>query len=123
MIRGPVRGLLPWACLLLVACAAGAAREQAPPPAAAEMTQPEQGPLQPSRSCRVDADCAVRNVGNCCGYFPACVNRAAPTFPDKVKAACERDGLSSVCGFVEINACRCVENHCEAAPDDAKEVM
>ena len=29
-------------------------------------------------SCRVDSDCAVKDVGNCCGTFPACVNVDSP---------------------------------------------
>jgi hypothetical protein len=73
-------------------------------------------PADPDRSCQTDADCAVKNVGNCCGYFPACVNAQAPTFPEQVKAACEAQGLSSICGFQDITACACVEGRCEAAP-------
>mgnify|MGYP005755763433 FL=1 len=73
-------------------------------------------PPDPDRSCRTDADCAVRNIGNCCGYFPACVNAQAPTFPEQVKAACEAQGLSSICGFQDITACACIEGRCEAAP-------
>lgn len=73
-------------------------------------------PPDPDRSCTVDADCAVKNVGNCCGYFPACVNAQADTFPELVKAACEAQGLSGVCGFEDITACACVEGRCEAAP-------
>jgi hypothetical protein len=73
-------------------------------------------PPDPDRSCRVDADCAVKNVGNCCGYFPACANVQAETFPERVMAACEAQGLSSICGFEDITACACVEGRCEAAP-------
>lgn len=63
-------------------------------------------------SCASDADCAVKNVGNCCGYYPACVNRDSPTFPEQVRAACEREGRSSICGFEEISGCRCVDSVC-----------
>ena len=73
-------------------------------------------PPDPDRSCQTDADCAVKNVGNCCGYFPACVNVQAETFPERVMAACEAQGLSSICGFEDITACACVEGRCEAAP-------
>jgi hypothetical protein len=69
-------------------------------------------------SCRSDADCAVKNVGNCCGYYPACVNEGSPTFPEKVMAQCQREGLSSICGFPEISACQCVEGRCEAADSE-----
>jgi len=67
------------------------------------------------RSCKVDADCAVKDVGNCCGYYPQCVNKDSPTFPRQVKADCKAKGMSSVCGFAEIDSCECVENRCEAA--------
>lgn len=66
-------------------------------------------------TCRVDADCAVKNVGNCCGYYPACVNRESPVFPERVKAECAKKAMSSICGFPDINACSCVAGRCEAA--------
>ena len=65
-------------------------------------------------SCRVDADCAIKDVGNCCGRYPACVNRDSPTFPERVKAECERKGMAGVCGFPVIEGCACVEGRCGA---------
>lgn len=62
--------------------------------------------------CETDADCEVKNIGNCCGYYPACVNRDSPTFPDKVKAECAAQGTSSICGFPEIGGCECIEGRC-----------
>ena len=32
-------------------------------------------------SCKTDDDCAIKDVGSCFGYRPACVNKASPTFP------------------------------------------
>lgn len=66
-------------------------------------------------TCRVDADCAVKNVGNCCGYYPACVHRESPVFPERVKAECLKKGMSSICGFPDINACTCTAGRCAAA--------
>jgi hypothetical protein len=66
--------------------------------------------------CRTDADCTVKDVGNCCGYFPACVNTESPTFPEKVKAECGASGMSAVCGFAEIAGCQCLEGRCTDAP-------
>jgi hypothetical protein len=63
-------------------------------------------------SCQVDSDCEVKNIGNCCGYYPACVNRASPTFPDQVRARCEAEGMMSICGFPEISGCRCDDGRC-----------
>lgn len=87
------------------------------------------GPLPPVRvedlgsgpavdtSCRTDADCTVKNVGNCCGYYPACVNVDSPTDPKGVQAECAKKGTLSVCGFPEISSCSCKQGHCEAVSD------
>ncbi len=64
------------------------------------------------RSCRSDADCAVKDVGNCCGYYPACVNRDSPVFPERVKAECIAKNQSGICGFPEIKGCACVDGTC-----------
>lgn len=90
-----------------------------PAPQAPPMSDPMPPERMPSPatidySCRADADCAVKNVGNCCGMMPACVNKDSPTDPQAVQAECARSGLSSVCGFVDIAACSCVSNRCEA---------
>lgn len=85
------------------------------------------GPLPPERvdesrstpapvdtTCKADADCTVKNVGNCCGYYPACVNVDSPTDPQGVQAECARKGQMSVCGFPDISSCSCRQGHCEA---------
>lgn len=68
------------------------------------------------RSCRTSADCAVKNVGNCCGMQPACVNADSPTDPAAVQAQCQREGRMSVCGFKPVQACECVAGSCEDVP-------
>ena len=90
--------------------------EAEPAPGSAPAASPiADSPLNPSRSCKTDADCAVKNVGNCCGYAPACVNVNSPTDPQGVQAECARSGRMSVCGFREISACQCVKGQCEPA--------
>lgn len=89
--------------LALAACAQAAPRADAPAP-----------PDAVDYRCRVDADCAIKDVGNCCGRYPACVNRDSPTFPERVKAECERKGMAGVCGFPVIEGCACVEGRCSA---------
>lgn len=98
--------------LTLGACAAPPADAGAP----AVGTDPVAAgdPLALDTSCRVDSDCEVKNVGNCCGYFPACVNKDAQPDPDAVMARCAETGMASVCGFREIQACSCVDSRCEA---------
>nr|WP_238978836.1 hypothetical protein [Lysobacter arseniciresistens] len=71
------------------------------------------GTVQVDRSCKTDADCTVKNVGNCCGHYPACVNVNSPTDPEGVQAACARSGMASVCGFPAISSCQCVQGQCE----------
>ena len=73
---------------------------------------PSSAPAQVVRTCKIDSDCVVKDVGSCCGYSPACVHKASPTDPAGVRAQCARDGIASVCGFNEITACRCVRNQC-----------
>lgn len=136
------------ACLLLAACAApdaqdgrgsaaaaGAANAAVPSPADDGQAHPRpakpprmsaplppqrlQAPVAIDRSCRSDADCAVKDVGSCCGRQPACVNRDSPTDPAAVQAQCARDGMASTCGFVEVTACTCSAGQCQAAGGDA----
>lgn len=68
-------------------------------------------------SCSTDADCAIKDVGNCCGTYPACVNRDSPTFPEQVKAQCAEKGMMGVCGFPVLSGCQCVDNRCEGVTD------
>jgi len=65
------------------------------------------------RSCTTDADCTVKNVGNCCGYYPACVNVDSPTDPEGVQGECASTGRVGVCGFPEISGCQCVQGTCQ----------
>lgn len=113
-MRLPALTLLLSAALLLAGC------PQTPPaPPAAESTPlaaaapPPSLPGEVDYRCETDADCAIKDVGNCCGYYPACVNKDSPTFPEQVKAKCEAEGTMSVCGFPELAGCRCVDNRCE----------
>jgi hypothetical protein len=101
---GSMRAVFASLMLLLAACSAAPARPHDSAEAARDRVDD---------TCVTDADCAVKNVGNCCGYYPACVNRNSPTFPDRVKAECVRKGEYGVCGFPQIKGCACVEGRCE----------
>jgi hypothetical protein len=99
----------------------------APAPAQRPFDKRTGGPLPPERiddtrgevkvdtSCRTDADCTVKNVGNCCGHYPACVNVTSPTDPKGVQARCAKSGMAAVCGFPEISGCSCVKGSCQAS--------
>ncbi|MFA5684600.1 MAG: hypothetical protein WCZ65_03990 [Lysobacteraceae bacterium] len=101
-----------WLALILLALAACSA---APAPEA-----PVDEPVdEVVYACTQDSDCAVKNVGNCCGYYPACVNVDSPTFPERVRAQCEAEGVSGVCGYPEIVGCRCVAQRCEGVTGQA----
>lgn len=63
--------------------------------------------------CTTHADCTIKNVGNCCGEYPACVNVDSPTDPAAVQAQCAQRGMASVCGFPAITACQCVAGECK----------
>ena len=136
-MHGMIRLFLPLALALsLVACAAPTTTAPAtgnlagstppPPPAApAPPTPPPMSSPTPPRkvqsevtivtSCKTNADCAVKNVGNCCGAMPACVNKNSPTDPAAVQAACAAKGMMSTCGFAEISACQCDNGQCAPA--------
>ena len=108
--------------LAITACTAPAAtapvvsQPATPAPASDQSTpaKPAATPVVVDSSCKVDADCTVKNVGNCCGYYPACVNVDAQTNPDAVQAQCAKSGMASVCGFPEISGCQCVKGQCAA---------
>ncbi len=100
--------------LLLAACAPRAELPAPVSPAPSATPLQATDPAAPDRSCRLASDCAVRNVGNCCGYFPACVNKDAKVDPEAVRAQCAREGMSSVCGWKDIQACDCVQGQCSA---------
>ena len=63
-------------------------------------------------ACRTDTDCEVKDIGNCCGSYPACVNKDSPTFADQVKAQCASEGQMSVCGYEDVTGCSCIEGRC-----------
>lgn len=65
-------------------------------------------------SCKTDADCVVKDVHNCCGYYPKCVNKDAQTDSDRVNAYCEKSDIASICGFASISSCSCNEGRCAA---------
>lgn len=116
--------------LTLAACAAPAPTQPesstAQPAPVASTPSPPATPASPApaavaidRSCKTDADCTVKNVGNCCGYYPACVNVDSPTDPKGVQAECAKKGMMSVCGFPDISSCSCKQGQCEAGPAQA----
>ena len=73
-------------------------------------------PVKLDTSCRADNDCAVKDVGSCCGAYTACVNKDSRTFPDQVRAQCSKQHSLGVCGFPSISGCECVAGKCSAQP-------
>jgi len=112
-------------CAALAACTAPATNGGAAPQDPAAKAPPSMsGPLPANRvreapvidySCTADADCAVKNVGNCCGAMPACVNVDSAVDPAAVQSQCAKDGRAGVCGFREIESCSCNAGRCEPA--------
>ena len=85
----------------------------APPPMSSPLPpRPVKESVIVDSTCKTSADCAVKNVGNCCGAMPACVNKDSPTDPAAVQAECNAKGLMSTCGFKEISACQCDAGQC-----------
>ena len=86
----------------------------APKPTGGNQPAREAGAITVDYACTTSADCAVKNVGNCCGYYPMCVNKDAKTDPKAVQAQCAKSGMASVCGFPAISSCSCVKGQCAA---------
>lgn len=92
--------------LMLPACVAP------PAPDSPAVKQPIALTVPLPLACQTAADCEVKNVGNCCGYYPACVHKDQSVDPEAVQTRCTAEGKSSICGFPEISACACVESRC-----------
>ena len=73
---------------------------------------PTAAPADDLLPCTADDDCAVKDVGSCCGARPACVRADAKTFPEQVKARCAAEGRMSTCGFTAIEGCVCQSGRC-----------
>lgn len=65
--------------------------------------------------CVEASDCTIKDVGNCCGYYPRCVNVDSPT----PEPECG-DGAVGVCGWPVISHCECVENTCRSMQGDTE---
>jgi hypothetical protein len=63
-------------------------------------------------SCETDADCEIKDIGSCCGYYPRCVNADSDPQPERVRAECAAEGRVSTCGFPSVSGCACVANQC-----------
>lgn len=69
--------------------------------------------------CNLDSDCKVKDVHNCCGYYPKCVNEDYVPDIAAVKKECQEKGIASICGFSEIESCTCVEHQCRDVQQDS----
>ncbi len=58
-------------------------------------------------TCNTDNDCAILNVGSCCGFFPRCANANATFTTPNCSSMTVGD-----CGFAPIDSCRCELNQC-----------
>jgi hypothetical protein len=93
-----------------------------PPPTVAVEEKASSGkPGEVDFSCNTASDCKIKDVGSCCGYRPACVNKDSETFPEQVKAECTKKGMSSICGFPTISSCTCTNNKCEGVASNSGE--
>jgi hypothetical protein len=63
-------------------------------------------------ACTHDSDCVVKDVHNCCGYYPACVNTSAVIDVEAVNRECAKQNSVGICGFPEISGCSCQNGSC-----------
>ena len=57
-------------------------------------------------SCTMDNQCVVQNVGDCCGYFPMCINSDSVLVPSEVTDICANQKTTD-CKPMVISYCRC----------------
>jgi hypothetical protein len=69
--------------------------------------------------CNIDSDCVVKDVHNCCGYFPRCVNKDYIPDIEAVERKCQEEGIMDICGYPEITHCKCIENTCKSMHGDS----
>lgn len=67
------------------------------------------------RSCEKDGDCIVKDVHNCCGYYPQCVSKKAVVDADKVRELCKQEKSMSLCWVDEPSGCACIDRKCQEA--------
>lgn len=65
-------------------------------------------------TCSEHSDCDVKNIGNCCGFYPKCVRADFCPDLEGVDKWCKTNMMMSVCSFSEIHACVCEAGTCEA---------
>merc|ERR1719320_1295958 len=98
------------ATLLASAAAVSLASAKTP----AEITTLGEYNAQLNASCSEDSDCAKVNVGNCCGFYPMCMNaKNSGANPDLVNQLCREEGSFGICGFPSIDQCQCTQGTCE----------
>lgn len=108
--------VLVMASLLLSGCSAGNGKSAASPAKDAKKEATETLNAYYAAidyACKASSDCEIKNIANCCGQYPQCVNRNAKTDPELVAILCAKEGAASVCGFPSISSCECINNRCE----------
>lgn len=85
-------------------------------PSAAQTLQDYESSID--KTCGVDSDCVIKDVHNCCGYYPACVNVEAVPDPALVEELCRAESMAGVCGFEDITGCHCESGQCANEPLD-----
>ncbi len=68
--------------------------------------------------CEQDSDCVVKDVHNCCGYYPRCVNKNYTPNITEVEKSCQEQKALGSCGYLEITNCKCIENKCNSMQGD-----
>jgi hypothetical protein len=63
-------------------------------------------------ACHIDSDCAIKDVGSCCGAKPECVNKDSPADPAGVRAQCAKEHRISSCAIRNLTQCGCEQHHC-----------
>eukprot|EP00584_Thalassiosira_punctigera_P012256 CAMPEP_0172563668 /NCGR_PEP_ID=MMETSP1067-20121228/101467_1 /TAXON_ID=265564 ORGANISM="Thalassiosira punctigera, Strain Tpunct2005C2" /NCGR_SAMPLE_ID=MMETSP1067 /ASSEMBLY_ACC=CAM_ASM_000444 /LENGTH=114 /DNA_ID=CAMNT_0013354159 /DNA_START=34 /DNA_END=374 /DNA_ORIENTATION=+ len=69
-------------------------------------------------SCATNTDCAVKNVGNCCGSYLQCANKDFTPDLNATAEWCKANDIESECGWIDIRACVCEGGSCAGVQCD-----
>ena len=70
-------------------------------------------------TCEQAQDCEIKDVRNCCGYHPKCVNKNSIVNGTLVKELCEHGAQTGLCGFQDIKSCKCEKNMCIGSEENS----
>ncbi len=66
-------------------------------------------------SCNFNFECKIKDIHDCCGYYPECVNSNAKVDPDFVDRICGKEVRLCPLGVFtsDTTSCKCINKKCQ----------